>query len=186
MSRKIQDLEVYKFWENHKHFTKSNFTQKLTNQLGHFIIFLWISQNIWTLTQKDMRQKMTPLKIWDVLIKSWVLSPENGPHESALSFYNFLLFYVQNQGKTVGKNDLKKWLTFWLFYRWLKHDDLSQNLFLEVKKPEIKETKGTLIIQKLKSSYWGPFSGLKTQDLVKTSRIFSGVIFCRRSFGKKK
>jgi hypothetical protein len=53
---------------------------------------------------------------------------------------------------------------------------------LEVKKPEIKETKGTSIIQKLKSSYWGPFSGLKTQDLVKTSRIFSGVIFCRRSF----
>ena len=59
---------------------------------------------------------------------------------------------------------------------------MSQNLFLEVKKPEIKETKGTFIIQKLKSSYWGPFSGLKTQDLVKTSRIFSGVIFCRRSF----
>ena len=62
---------------------------------------------------------------------------------------------------------------------------MSQNLFLEVKKPEIKETKGTIIIQKLKSSYWGPFSGLKTQDLVKTSRIFSGVIFCRRSFEKK-
>ena len=71
---------------------------------------------------------------------------------------------------------------FGFFYHWLKHDDLSQNLFLEVKKPEIKETKGTFIIQKLKSSYWGPFSGLKTQDLVKTSRIFSGVIFCCRSF----
>ena len=59
---------------------------------------------------------------------------------------------------------------------------MSQNLFLEVKKPEIKETKGTLIIPKLKSSYWGPFWGLKTQDLIKTSRIFSGVIFCCRSF----
>ena len=62
---------------------------------------------------------------------------------------------------------------------------MSQNLFLEVKKPEIKETKGTFFIQKLKSSYWGPFSGLKTQDLIKTSRIFSGVIFCRRSFWLK-
>ena len=83
----------------------------------------------------------------------------------------------------MGKNDLKinDWL-FWLFYHWLKHDDLSQNLFLEVKKPEIKETKGTFIIQKLKSSYWGSFSGLKTQDLIKTSRIFTGVIFCPRSF----
>ena len=29
--------------------------------------------------QKELRQKMTPLKIRDVLIKSWVLSPENGP-----------------------------------------------------------------------------------------------------------
>jgi hypothetical protein len=36
-----------------------------------------------------------------------------------------------------------------------------------VKKPEIKETKGTFIIPKLKSSYWGPFSGLKSQDLIK-------------------
>ena len=62
-------------------------------------------------------------------------------------------------------------------------DDLRQNLFLEVKKPEIKETKGTFITQKLKSSYWGPFSGLKTQDLIKRSRILTGVIFCPRSFG---
>ena len=30
-------------------------------------------------SQKDLRQKMTPLKIRDVLIKSLVLSPENGP-----------------------------------------------------------------------------------------------------------
>ena len=51
-----------------------------------------------------------------------------------------------------------------------------------MKKPEIKETKGTLIIPKLKSSYWGPFSGLKSQNLIKTSRTFSGVIFCPRSF----
>ena len=63
-----------------------------------------------------------------------------------------------------------------------KNDDLRQNLFLEVKKPEIKETKGTFIIPKLKSSYWGPFSGLKSQDLIKTSRTFTGVIFCPRSF----
>ena len=59
---------------------------------------------------------------------------------------------------------------------------MSQKLFLEVKKPEIKETKDTLIILKLKSSYWGPFSGLKSQDLIKTSRTFSDVIFCPRSF----
>ena len=55
-------------------------------------------------------------------------------------------------------------------------------LVLDIKQQEIEETKGTFIIPKLKSSYWGPFSGLKTQDLIKTSRIFSGVIFCRRSF----
>ena len=29
--------------------------------------------------QKDLGQKMTPVKIRDLLIKSWVLSPENGP-----------------------------------------------------------------------------------------------------------
>ena len=51
-----------------------------------------------------------------------------------------------------------------------------------MKKSEIKETKGTIIIPKLKSSYWGPFLGLKSQDLVKTSRTFTGVIFCPRSF----
>ena len=104
-------------------------------------------------------------------------------NKSALSFFDFLLFHVQNQGKTVGKNDLKKIIDFfWLSYHWLKHDNLSQNLFLEVKKPEIKETKGTIITPKLKSSYWGPFSGLKSQDLIKTSRTFTGVIFCPRSF----
>ena len=36
-------------------------------------------------------------------------------NNSALSFFNFLLFQVQNQGKTVGKNDLKKWLAFLAF-----------------------------------------------------------------------
>ena len=59
---------------------------------------------------------------------------------------------------------------------------MSQNLFLEVKKPEIKETKGTFIIPKLKSSYWGPFSGLKSQDLIKISRTFPCGLFCPRSF----
>ena len=29
--------------------------------------------------QKDLGQKMTPVKVRDVLIKSWLLSPENGP-----------------------------------------------------------------------------------------------------------
>ena len=61
---------------------------------------------------------------------------------------------------------------------------LCQNLFLEVKKPEIKETKGTFIILTFKSSYWGPFSGLKSQDLIKISRIFPHGLFCRRSFCK--
>ena len=65
---------------------------------------------------------------------------------------------------------------------WEKNDDLRQNLFLEVKKPEIKETKGTFIILTFKSSYWGPFSGLKSQDLIKISRIFPHGLFCRRSF----
>ena len=65
-----------------------------------------------------------------------------------------------------------------------KNDDLRQNLFLEVKKPEIKETKGTFIILTFKSSYWGPFSGLKSQDLIKISRIFPHGLFCRRSFNQ--
>ena len=47
-------------------------------------------------------------------------------------------------------------------------------LFLEVKKPEIKETKGTIISPTFKSGYWGPLSGLKSQDLIKTSRTFTG------------
>ena len=38
--------------------------------------------------------------------------------------------------------------------------DLTQNLFLEVKRPEIKETKGTFISPTFESSYWEPFSGL--------------------------
>ena len=29
--------------------------------------------------QKDLGQKMTPVEVRDVLIKSWLLSPENGP-----------------------------------------------------------------------------------------------------------
>ena len=70
----------------------------------------------------------------------------------------------------------------WRRYFGKKNDDLRQNLFLEVKKPEIKETKGTFIIPKLKSSYWGPFSGLKSQDLIKISWTFPYGLFCRRSF----
>ena len=31
------------------------------------------------ISQKDLGQKMTPVKVRDVLIKSWLLSPENGP-----------------------------------------------------------------------------------------------------------
>ena len=58
-----------------------------------------------------------------------------------------------------------------------KNDDLRQNLFLEVKKPEIKETKGTFIPPAFKSSYWGPFSGLKSQDLIKISRTFPYGLF---------
>ena len=65
---------------------------------------------------------------------------------------------------------------------WEKNDDLRQNLFLEVKKPEIKETKGTFISPTFKSSYWGPFSGLKIHDFIKTSRTFPCVILCPRPF----
>ena len=70
----------------------------------------------------------------------------------------------------------------WRRYFGKKNDDLRQNLFLEVKKPEIKETKGTFIIPKLKSSYWGPFSGLKSQNLIKISWTFPYGLFCPRSF----
>ena len=51
-----------------------------------------------------------------------------------------------------------------------------------MKKLEIKETKTTFIIPTFKSSYWGPFSGLKIQDLIKRSRTFPCGIFCRRPF----
>ena len=70
----------------------------------------------------------------------------------------------------------------WGWYFGEKNDDLRQNLFLEVKKPEIKETKGTFIPPAFKSSYWGPFSGLKSQDLIKISRTFPYGLFCLRSF----
>jgi hypothetical protein len=40
---------------------------------------------------------------------------------------------------------------------------MTQNLFLEVKKLEIKETKGTFISKTFESSYWGPFSGLRIE-----------------------
>ena len=39
-----------------------------------------------------------------------------------------------------------------------------------MKLQEIEETKVTFISTTFKSSYWGPFSGLKIQDLIKTSR----------------
>ena len=68
------------------------------------------------------------------------------------------------------------------FSQILKSDDLTQNIFLEVKKPEIKETKGTFIPHAFKTSYWGPFSGLKSQDLIKISRTFPHGLFCPRSF----
>ena len=42
----------------------------------------------------------------------------------------------------------------------INDDDLLQNLFLEVKKLEIAETKGTFSHPTFKSVYWGPFSGL--------------------------
>ena len=70
----------------------------------------------------------------------------------------------------------------WRCYFGEKNDDLRQSLFLGVKKPEIKETKGTFISPTFKSSYWGPLSGLKSQDLIKTSQTFTGVILCRRPF----
>ena len=78
-------------------------------------------------------------------------------NKSALSFFDFRLFHLQ---KLV----------------------LTQNLFLEVEKLKIKETKGTFIGPTFKISYWGPLSGLKSQDLIKTSRTFTGVILCRRPF----
>jgi hypothetical protein len=42
----------------------------------------------------------------------------------------------------------------------INDDDLLQNLFLEVKKLEIEEIKGTFSHPTFKSVYWGPFSGL--------------------------
>ena len=45
---------------------------------------------------------------------------------------------------------------------------LFQNLFLEMKKLEIEDTKVTYILLVLKVVYWGPFVGLEIQELVKT------------------
>ena len=43
--------------------------------------------------------------------------------------------------------------------------------------------KGTFISPTFKSTNcWGPFSGLKIQDLIKTSQTFPCVILCRRPF----
>ena len=64
----------------------------------------------------------------------------------------------------------------------LKNDDFFQNLFLEVIKLEIEETKGKLPISVFKSVYWGPFLGLYLHRLVKTSRPFPRAILCPRPF----
>ena len=42
----------------------------------------------------------------------------------------------------------------------IRGDDLFQNLFLEMKKLEIEETKVTYFVSVLKVVYWGPFLGL--------------------------
>ena len=103
-------------------------------------------------------------------------------NKSALSFFNFLLFNVFFSGFDSNRH---------FFQVIFSHDFTSnsiaylcQNLFLEVKKPEIKETKTTFIIPTFKSSYWGPFTGLKIQDLIRISRTFPCGLFCPRSFCK--
>ena len=58
----------------------------------------------------------------------------------------------------------------------LKNDDFFQNLFLEVKKLEIEETKGKKPISVFKSVYWGPFLGLYLH------RPFPCAILCPRPF----
>ena len=65
----------------------------------------------------------------------------------------------------------KDWKKLNFMRKRVKMLDLTQNLFLEVKRPEIKETKGTFISPTFESSYWEPFSGLaievwKSQTLV--------------------
>ena len=58
-------------------------------------------------------------------------------------------FYLPRRAKKslkcVGKNDLKKWQSL--------VDDLFQNLFLEMKKLEIEETKVTYFLSVLKVVY---------------------------------
>ena len=55
-------------------------------------------------------------------------------------------------------------------------------MFWDVKKPEIKETKGNLLFQLLKVATGGPFSELKIHDFIKTSQPFPCVILCPRPF----
>ena len=58
-------------------------------------------------------------------------------------------FYLPRRAKKkaemCGKNDLKKWQSL--------DDDLFQNLFLEIKKLEIEETKVTYFVSVLKVVY---------------------------------
>ena len=57
---------------------------------------------------------------------------------------------------------------------------VCQNLFLEMKKLEIEETKVTYFVSVLRVVYWDPFLGL--HDLIKTSQIFPRAILCPRPF----
>ena len=45
-----------------------------------------------------------------------------------------------------------------------------------------RKSKGTFNSPFFKSSYWGPFSGLKIHDFIKRSQTFPSVILCPRSF----
>ena len=53
-------------------------------------------------------------------------------------------------------------------FRVLGMYNFGQNLKKPMKQGKIEEMEGTFITPSFKSCYWGPFSGLKPHDLIKT------------------
>ena len=83
--------------------------------------------------QKGLRHKMTQGKVWDVLIKSWIFESCKWPPvatfkswniNSALSFFNFLLFTILYKG-------YGQW-----HFSWLKVSQFRKQIFLFSFKPK--------------------------------------------------
>jgi hypothetical protein len=107
--------------------------------------------------------------------KSWT-------NKSALSFFDILLFHVQKQvlSQIVIQLSMSKMIQIFLKTLCLTYSLQNSACFWIWNSRKLKKLRA--LSSTFKSSYWGPFSGLKIQDLIKTSRTFPCVILCPRPF----